>query len=135
MAFNLYQAMGKVYNTSGEAWPMTGDPNKATSARLCFRILKTVNGPSITYKYTCSTWTLRKVAETVAGNTVTTPKWQHQQAVTKTYRAYVAGRYVSEKVRGKTTKVWVAGHYEYRSRTVTTWVSDDPFVVNFKWAN
>jgi lysophospholipase L1-like esterase len=127
MAFNLYQAMRSVYQTGTTAWPTTANPYRATSARLCFRVYQKANGTP-TSNGVCRTWTLRKIAGT------TTSKWQRPQAVVETYQVTVAGHYENKTVAGKTTKVWIPRHAENRVRTVTTWLSDDPFVTNVKFA-
>jgi lysophospholipase L1-like esterase len=111
MAYNLYRAMTKVYGDAG--WPAGRNPYAGTATTLCFRINKTVAGRP-DWHSECSRWTLR------AG------RWQRPGTATQTYLLHIKGRVVTAKAR----KVVVKDRYLKRTRVVTTWLSDDPYLTN-----
>ncbi|WP_250008743.1 SGNH/GDSL hydrolase family protein [Actinoplanes sp. M2I2] len=155
MAYNLYRAMAEVYQ-GGNVWPTGDNPYTATAATLCFRINRTVAGQK-TWRAECSPWTRRTVTTTVAGRTVSTATWQRLGTATETYAVHVKAYYTTRKVTGvakvwvkdkivkgrvrvkahyetrtvtRVIKVLVKAHYETRTRVVTGWLSDDPYVTN-----
>ncbi|MFF5082417.1 SGNH/GDSL hydrolase family protein [Actinoplanes sp. NPDC000266] len=135
MAYNLYRAI-------------TGDnagtnPYEAMTATLCFRINKTVTGKK-TWHAECSPWTLRTVWQRpdIAAEPYLVHVKPHYatKTVTRTAKVWVKGRYGKNRVWKKahyetrkvtrTVRVLVAAHYETRTRLVSTWLSDDPYLTN-----
>ncbi|XVU27078.1 SGNH/GDSL hydrolase family protein [Actinoplanes sp. CA-054009] len=138
MAYNLFRAI--TGDSSGV------NPYEATAATLCFQINGTVAGKR-TWQPSCSPWTLNAV-------------WQRPGAITETYSVYVKAHYATKKLPGtarlwikghyvtkgksrvwvkahyetrkftRVIKVLVKAHYEPRTRVVSGWLSDDPYLTN-----
>jgi lysophospholipase L1-like esterase len=61
MSWNWYQAMRKVYATTGTAWPATGNPYLAQRARRCL-LTDADPGPAYVGVVDCRWWQRRQVA-------------------------------------------------------------------------
>ncbi|MFG1610916.1 GDSL-type esterase/lipase family protein [Actinoplanes sp. NPDC049265] len=96
MAWTWYRALEPLLNTSGQAWPATGNPFQATAKYI--RLFS----PSGTEG---RWWYLRPVTVERDGRTVTSRQWQTRRTVTERYRVKVNGQWV---VRTRTVTRWSA---------------------------
>ncbi|GID29194.1 SGNH/GDSL hydrolase family protein [Paractinoplanes brasiliensis] len=149
MAYNLYRAMAAVY--LGDSEPAGANPYAVTTATLCFQINSYATGKR-TWHARCSPWTRRGGQWQRPGTTTETaltlvPTRHATRKVTVPTKVRVEGRYVTRTVNGKKKRVWVKphhetrpvartvkvlvpAHYETRTRTVSTWLTDDPYLTH-----
>lgn len=88
MAYNWYQAMAPVFQTSGETGP---DPYLATSTHRCLSRKILVRGAE-RHVTECRTWKLRTIVVTKDGVSRGVPAWQTLRTVPQTYRVRVNGK-------------------------------------------
>ena len=75
MSWNWYQAIMKVYNTTGPAWPATNDPYLAQRARRCL-LADADPGPAFVAFVDCRWWQRRLVTRMINGKPARRYRWE-----------------------------------------------------------
>ena len=116
MSYNIYRAMEKVYNRRARRWPAVGNPFLATSARMC-TVATTVDASGRWhYKWDCATWHLRP-------RTTTVKVWQRLRPVVVSRKVWVKPYRKIVIRNAKKSRVYVAGHFVHKRRTVLRWAT------------
>ena len=88
MAWNWYQAMAKVFRTSGDTGP---NPYTMQSTHRCLAAKVVVDG-EVRHRTECRTWQLRTVNAEINGVHRRIRTWQTLRTVKQAYRVRVGGR-------------------------------------------